>query len=798
VSIFFRIMRPIDDPTPESRVKIYFLSSGGDWDDRGTGYAHIVPDDDDFLLMTTSEEAKEADGTPKVVLTTRISLDDIYVHQHDTLIVWNDPWLETEMALSFQSVTGCQQFWDEIQTIQGKSVSSPLTLGTSHEEEWVNWHLPDPSIPNLSEIHALILNPGVPKDVIASQVLSDHYLEKIFDVFEKCEDIEDTDSLTKLFDIAKSLVLLNQQRLLRELFSETYFMRLVGILEYDPEVTPRQRHRDFLRNTVVFRELIALPDDVKQSIHQQYRIQYFRDTVLPTALDDAVFNTIGSFSAQLQAEIVRSLYNDRVFLQQLFERLATETDGERIADLTALIQEFVTSAKALSPTLRLEFYTTLTEYGLFNLLGTTLLHPNARAQRQGLDVVWQAAHQEPRVLRGFLAGAEERVTRGNRFLKRLVAAIVHGTGDSVKGQAMEALRTLLDVNSDIDKSGELSEILQEFYAGTPSVVELLCEPILRPRPELVSPLPHVLDLLAAFVPSHSHRMRRFILQTNLLGKAAALMGPGHPSHLQIAVVRFLKATVQANNAQYTANLVRVDALAPLAARLLMNGPSRYNILNSAILSFFEVIRKENIKALVVYTVEHFPELLAADVGTDVFSDMKAKYEQHLHREGAREVGGEEEGEGGAEDGTGGGKRIPAAPFNDLRDDEDEGYFSTEAAPDPEPAAPALDPTQSPSSDPTQSPTDPPAREPPVTPPRAGPPPKRPAAALEEDESALPLCIRAAEGALRRPPPSRVVDSPRPVKARRLETAASSSAGSGGDGTEGADDDEEDGSGPAAP
>lgn len=31
---------------------------------------------------------------------------------------------------------------DEIQTIQGKSVSSPLTLGTSHEEEWVNWHLP--------------------------------------------------------------------------------------------------------------------------------------------------------------------------------------------------------------------------------------------------------------------------------------------------------------------------------------------------------------------------------------------------------------------------------------------------------------------------------------------------------------------------------------------------------------------------------------------------------------------------------------------------------------------------------
>jgi len=57
-------------------------------------------------------------------------------------------------------------------------------------------------------------------------------------------------------------VLLNQQRLLRELFSETYFMRLVGILEYDPEVTPRQRHRDFLRNTVVFREVRPLPPGI--------------------------------------------------------------------------------------------------------------------------------------------------------------------------------------------------------------------------------------------------------------------------------------------------------------------------------------------------------------------------------------------------------------------------------------------------------------------------------------------------------------------------------------------------------
>ena len=74
-------MRSLDEPDPESRVKIYFLGDDGQWADRGTGHVHIVPDDAEYLLMTTSENAREKDGHPKVVLTTKVSLDDIYQQQ---------------------------------------------------------------------------------------------------------------------------------------------------------------------------------------------------------------------------------------------------------------------------------------------------------------------------------------------------------------------------------------------------------------------------------------------------------------------------------------------------------------------------------------------------------------------------------------------------------------------------------------------------------------------------------------------------------------------------------------------
>ena len=72
-------------------------------------------------------------------------------------------------------------------------------------------------------------------------------------------------------------------------------LRQVGALEYDPELFEQQHHRTFLRDKVVFKEVVPIADAaLRAKIHQTYRLAYLKDVVLPRVLDDATFATFSS------------------------------------------------------------------------------------------------------------------------------------------------------------------------------------------------------------------------------------------------------------------------------------------------------------------------------------------------------------------------------------------------------------------------------------------------------------------------------------------------------------------------
>jgi protein phosphatase-4 regulatory subunit 3 len=50
------------------------------------------------------------DDQQRMLLETRISHEDGYQRQQDTLIVWTEPG-GIDMALSFQEADGCAQIW---------------------------------------------------------------------------------------------------------------------------------------------------------------------------------------------------------------------------------------------------------------------------------------------------------------------------------------------------------------------------------------------------------------------------------------------------------------------------------------------------------------------------------------------------------------------------------------------------------------------------------------------------------------------------------------------------------------
>ena len=94
------------------RVKFYQLDAEGVWDDQGTGDAQSVVRDDTTYIIVMNEE-----NTLKL-LDVPIREDENYERQQDSIIMWREPTLGVDCALSFQEVNYCEALWQTILSVQ--------------------------------------------------------------------------------------------------------------------------------------------------------------------------------------------------------------------------------------------------------------------------------------------------------------------------------------------------------------------------------------------------------------------------------------------------------------------------------------------------------------------------------------------------------------------------------------------------------------------------------------------------------------------------------------------------------
>jgi protein phosphatase-4 regulatory subunit 3 len=98
-------------------------------------------------------------------------------------------------------------------------------------------------------------------------------------------------------------------------------------------------------------------EELVKKIHQTFRIQYLKDVVLPRVLDDATFASLNSLIFYNQLEIITALRNDKIFFQELFNRLkSTELTEANRKDLILFLVELCSLAKNLVPPNRTQFY----------------------------------------------------------------------------------------------------------------------------------------------------------------------------------------------------------------------------------------------------------------------------------------------------------------------------------------------------------------------------------------------------------------------------------------------------------
>ena len=145
------------------------------------------------------------------------------------------------------------------------------------------------------------------REHLAIVLEQENYIKKLLDLFHMCEDLENLEGLNHLYEIFKSIILLNKNSLNEIMFADDVIFDVVGVLEYDPTHPKPLRHRDYLRTQAKFKEVIPIQNqDLLQKIHQTYRVQYIQDVILPTpsVFEENMLSTVTSFVFFNKVEIV--------------------------------------------------------------------------------------------------------------------------------------------------------------------------------------------------------------------------------------------------------------------------------------------------------------------------------------------------------------------------------------------------------------------------------------------------------------------------------------------------------------
>ncbi|KAL2229693.1 UNVERIFIED_CONTAM: Serine/threonine-protein phosphatase 4 regulatory subunit 3 [Sesamum indicum] len=623
------------------RVKVYRLNEDGKWDDQGTGHVTVdyLERSEDLGLFVIDEEDNET------LLLHRISSEDIYRKQEDTIISWRDPEFSTELALSFQETTGCSYIWDHICSLQRNMHFSTLASETFHSVNSELRELPPVELSTLPLILKIVESGIADQLRVTELILHDQvFFRKLMELFRVCEDLENLDGLHLIFKIVRGIILLNSPQIFEKMFGDELIMDVIGCLEYDPEV-PHSHHRNFLKEHVVFKEAIPIKDPVVLSkIHQSYRVGYLKDVILPRALDEAIIANFNSIIHSNNAIVVSLLKDDSTFIKELFARLKSPNiSTESKKTLVHFVHEFCTLSKSLQMVHQHRLFRDLVNEGIFDVIADVLQSEDHKLILTGTDILILFQNLDSNILRSYVARQE------GVLFELLVKNMLTDFGDDMHCQFLEIIRSLLDSFTPGSQRENIVEIFYDKHLDQLIDVITSCAPHngsqmdsksvssdrgsrsqSNVKPEI---LLNVCDLLSFCVLQHPYRIKCNFLLNNVVDKVLYLT-KRREKYLVVAAIRFIRALVSRSDEHLMNHFVKNNLFKPIIDAFVANG-DRYNLLNSAVLELFEYIRKENLKVLLRYLVDTFWDQLVKFENLSSIHALKVKYEQLLESAGTR-------------------------------------------------------------------------------------------------------------------------------------------------------------------
>ncbi|XP_069090462.1 serine/threonine-protein phosphatase 4 regulatory subunit 3B isoform X5 [Pleurodeles waltl] len=613
--------------------------------------------------------------TGSLLLESKINANTAYQKQQDTLIVWSEA-ENYDLALSFQEKAGCDEIWEKICQVQGKDPSVEVTQDLIDESEEDRFEempetshlidLPTCELDKLEEIADLVtsvLSSPIRREKLALALENEGYIKKLLQLFQTCENLDNSEGLHHLYEIIRGILFLNKATLFEVMFSDECIMDVVGCLEYDPAMAQPKSHREFLTKTAKFKEVIPITDsELRQKIHQTYRVQYIQDIILPTpsVFEENFLSTLTSFIFFNKVEIVSMLQEDEKFLSEVFAQLTDEaTDDDKRRELVNFFKEFCAFSQTLQPQNRDAFFKTLANLGILPALEIVMAMDDLQVRCAATDIFSYLVEFSPSMVRDFVMQeaqqSDDDILLINVVIEQMICDADPELGGAV--QLMGLLRTLIDPENMLATANvrkfkwktEKSEFLNFFYNHC---MHVLTAPLLANTSEdkvekdavigsdssTICPdnyqtaqlLALILELLTFCVEHHTYHIKNYIMNKDLLRRVLILMNSKH-TFLALCALRFMRRIIGLKDEFYNRYIIKGNLFEPVINALLDNG-TRYNLLNSAVIELFEFIRVEDIKSLTVHIVDSFYKSLETIEYVQTFKGLKAKYEQEKDRQ----------------------------------------------------------------------------------------------------------------------------------------------------------------------
>ncbi|XP_007122381.2 serine/threonine-protein phosphatase 4 regulatory subunit 3B-like [Physeter macrocephalus] len=593
-------------------VKVYTLNDHQQWVILGTGHISFTYEEgaQGVFLRVRSK----SDGS--LILESKINPDTSY-QREERSIVWSDA-ENHDTVIYFQDIGSCHEVWKGICQVQGEVPCVKMIRDIADESEDKECHdspktgeplyLPNCELGKLGQIADLVtlgLTSPMVKESLALVLEREDYIKKLLQLFHTCENLEDTEGLHHLHGIIRGILFLNNTSLFEILFSDECIMDVVGCLEYDPALAQPKRHREFLTQNAKFREVIPITDcELRQKIHQTYRVQYIHDILFPTPskIQDRTLTSLTSFIFSNKVQIVDMLQEDEEYLAEVFAQIRDKnTDDEKRHDLVFFFKEFCAFSQLLHPESKCSLFTTLTELGILPALKIVMGMDDLQIRSAATDILADLVKYTPSMVQRFMMEEAQQSEDGKLFINLIIEQIICDT-DLELGHAVHLtglLSALLDTDNmpAVQRKCKRSEFLNFFYR-------------------------HCIHNFIA--PLLSITSEDICEEDNIVGS-------DKNNKNCLSALRFMRRMIGLKDELYNFYIIEGKLFKPVVKTLLDNG-TRYNMLNSAIIELFRYIRVEDIKSLVAHIVEEFYETLESIEYVQTFKELKIKYEQEKDRQ----------------------------------------------------------------------------------------------------------------------------------------------------------------------